>query len=109
MVRAAQEGDKLCITVLGEAAEYLAIGVVNAVNLFNPDTVVFGGTLADARELVIDTIKRSVRTKGLRGSVRDLKMEVSEFGEDGPALGAATLAIKDFFAKATSQETRESA
>lgn len=105
VVQAAQEGDKLCTTVLDEAAEYLAIGVVNAVNLFNPDVVVFGGTLSASEDLVIDAIKRSVKARGLPGSVRDLKMEISAFGGDGPALGAATLAIKDYLWKAASQES----
>ena len=100
VVQAAQEGDKLCTTVLAEATEYLAIGVVNAVNLFNPDVLVFGGTLARSRDLVIDTIKRAVRTRALPNSVRDLTMELSAFGEDGPALGAATLAIGDYLSRA---------
>ena len=104
VVRAAGEGDKLCTTVLGEATEYLAIGVVNAVNLFNPDIVVFGGTLARSRDLVIETIKRSVKARGLPHSVENLAMELSAFGEDGPALGAATLAIGDYLSKAVVEE-----
>ncbi len=104
VVRAAGEGDKLCTTVLGEATEYLAIGVVNAVNLFNPDIVIFGGTLAQSRELVVDAIKRAVKTRGLPNSVSELKMDVSAFGEDGPALGAATLAIRDYLSKAVRED-----
>ena len=104
VVRAAGEGDKLCTTVLGEASEYLAIGVVTAVNLFNPDIVVFGGTLAQSRELVVDTVRRAVKTRGLSSSVSDLKMEISAFGDDGPALGAATLAIRDYLSKAVLED-----
>ncbi len=99
VVRAAQDGDKLCTTVLGEATEYLSIGVVNAVNLFNPDIVIFGGTLAKSRD-VVDSIKRSIKARGLPNSVGKLKMEISAFSEDGPALGAATLAIRDYLSKA---------
>jgi glucokinase len=99
VVRAAREGDKLCTTVLGEATEYLSIGVVNVVNLFNPDIVIFGGTLAKSHDLVIDSIKRSIKARCLPNSVRELKMEISAFGEDGPALGAATLAIRDYLSK----------
>jgi len=100
VVRAAQEGDKLCTTVLGEATEYLSIGVVNAVNLFNPDIVIFGGTLAKSHDLVIDSIKRSIKARCLPNTVGELKMEISSFGEDGPALGAATLAIRDYLSRA---------
>ena len=90
--------------MLGEATEYLSIGVVNAVNLFNPDIVVFGGTLAQSRDLVIDAIKRSIKARGLPNSVDELKMEISAFGEDGPALGAATLAIRDYLSKAVLED-----
>ncbi len=99
VVSAARAGDKLCATVLDEATEYLSIGVVNVVNLFNPDLVIFGGTLAKSRDLVIDSIKRSVKTRCLPHSVSNLRMEISAFGEDGPALGAATLAIRDYLSK----------
>ncbi len=104
VVRAAQEGDKLCTTVLGEATEYLAIGAVNAVNLFNPDMVVFGGTLSQSHDLVVDTIRRAVKNRGLPNSVSELEMEISAFGKDGPALGAATLAIRDYLSKAVLED-----
>ncbi len=104
VVRAAEEGDKLCVTVLSEATEYLSIGVVNVVNLFNPDMVIFGGTLAKSRSLVIDAIKRSIKTRCLPNSSSRLKMEISAFGEDGPALGAATLAIRDYLSKAVLED-----
>jgi len=100
VVRAAREGDKLCTTVLGEATEYLSIGVVNVVNLFNPDIVIFGGTLAKSHDLVVDSLKRSIKARCLPNAVGELKMEISAFGEDGPALGAATLAIRDYLSRA---------
>ena len=105
VVRAAQEGDKLCTTVLSEATEYLSIGVVNAVNLFNPDIVIFGGTLAKSHDLVIDSIMRSLKARCLPNSVGELKMEIGAFGEDGPALGAATLAIRDYLSRAVLEVT----
>ncbi len=104
VVKAAQEGDKLCITVLDEATEYLSIGVVNAVNLFNPDMVIFGGTLARSHDLVIDSIKRSIKARCLPNTVAELKMEISAFGEDGPALGAATLAIRDYLSRSVMED-----
>lgn len=109
VVQAAQEGDKLCATVLSEATEYLSIGVVNAVNLFNPDIVVIGGTLAKSQDLVVDVIHRSIKARCLPSSVGKLKIESSNFGDDGPALGAATLAIREYLSRAVLHNNNASA
>ena len=47
VVDAAQRGDARAQEAVRQVAEWLGFGVANLVNIFNPDTVIFGGTLRD--------------------------------------------------------------
>lgn len=47
VLKAWQQGDNLAVEVITEAKEYLAMGIANLVNLFNPQCVVLGGGLID--------------------------------------------------------------
>src|SRR5699024_32750 len=43
IVEEAREGDKLALQVLHEAERYLRLGIANAINLFSPNQIIFGG------------------------------------------------------------------
>ncbi len=94
---AARADDKLALSVIDKAAGYLGIGVANAVNLFNPETVIFDTRLAQIGELFLDPIKKMIKRQALEISTRRLKMEVSRLGEESGALGAATIVLDKVF------------
>ncbi len=66
IAKAARDGDELAIKIYQEAGRYLGIGVANLINLFNPDTIVFGGGVMKAKELFWSEMKKSVRDNALR-------------------------------------------
>ena len=47
MVDAANRGDALAKSAVRQVADWLGFGVANLVNIFNPEAVLFGGTLRD--------------------------------------------------------------
>ena len=53
VVQAAQRGDRLALTTLEEAGDYLAQALANLIYTLNPGTVVFGGSITDAGELLL--------------------------------------------------------
>jgi predicted NBD/HSP70 family sugar kinase len=94
---AARQGDKLALGILDKAAEYLGVAVAGAINLFNPEMVVFNWRFGQVAELLLDTIKRIIQRQALAVATRDLKLAVSKIGEEAGALGAAVMVLDKVF------------
>jgi predicted NBD/HSP70 family sugar kinase len=55
---AAEEGDGGALAVIDEFARWVALGLVNLTNAFDPGTFVLGGGLAEGSHLYLDPIQR---------------------------------------------------
>ncbi len=97
VIEAASKGDKMCAAVLEEAERYLALGLANIVNLFNPALVVLDKRLALADPGFLDRINRIVRRQALRRSAEGLSFRLSELGVEAGVLGVALLVIEQIF------------
>ncbi|MEZ4445009.1 MAG: ROK family transcriptional regulator [Polyangiaceae bacterium] len=93
LIAAAERGEEGATTVLAEAAEHLAVAVVNLVNLVNPATVVFGGGLSGAGERLLAPISAALLSRYQWASDAKTNLVVSSLGESGIALGAATAVL----------------
>ena len=58
--QAARNGDKLAQDVIDRAAYYLGIGLVNIVNIFNPEMIIIGGGMAEMGEMIIGPGRKMV-------------------------------------------------
>ncbi|HEX4755213.1 MAG TPA: ROK family protein [Candidatus Dormibacteraeota bacterium] len=83
---------RVALRVIDETARYLAEGVRNLVNLFDPERVVIGGW-AGVRlgPAVLDTIRAHLAGESLRHPAARLDIQLGQLGPDAVALGAATL------------------
>ncbi len=93
---AAYDGDAIATSIMETAGDYIGIGVANLIVTLNPDTVVIGGGVAAAGEILFRAIERSVGRRvcilaGGRGSVRIVP---AELGEEAGAVGAAAWAMQ---------------
>jgi len=100
IIRAARENDSLAVTILEDAATKLGKKVAFLVNLFNPEIIIIGGGIEQAGPIVLDPIRRAVKTWALDEATRSLKIIPAQLGQDAVPLGAASLGIQDIFAKA---------
>lgn len=55
--RAAEKGCEAAKSVLNKYFDYLAAGLVNLVNIFDPNTVIISGGLSNAGEIIINELK----------------------------------------------------
>ncbi len=94
---AAERGDKLALSILDDAARYLGIAVANAVNLLNPEMVVFDARLARVADLMVEPVRRMLQRQALAVATRRLRVEVSAMGEEAGAMGAAALVLDGVF------------
>ena len=94
--------DVLCAAANGERAEaralhsvgrWLGLGVGNLVNLFDPEMVVFGGTLRHVFAAAEPIVRRHLAGVALAAPREHLDLVVPRLGEDSILLGAAELAF----------------
>lgn len=77
-------------------AENIAVGIVNLVNILNPELVILGGEVVDLGDSFLDIVKDFVHQRALKAAVKDLKIRTTEFRNISSNLvGAAVLAVED--------------
>lgn len=94
IVESAFEGDALARSVIEEAGQTLAIGVAALLNLLNPATVVFGGSLTRAGDLLLRPLRENLGERAPMASVTQSRLVLSTLGVECIARGAATLVLK---------------
>ena len=93
VTRAALEGDAEALAVLGELADWLAIGLVNIVNVLDTALLVIGGGLVSAGDALLAPTRRSFSVRLLAAGHRpDVPIRAASMGERAGAVGAALLA-----------------
>lgn len=72
----------------------LGTAIADAVNVLNPSTVVLGGDIANAHELLLAHVREVVYTRSLPLATRRLDIVASQLGDRAGILGGAYLAIE---------------
>ncbi|PLV57610.1 ROK family transcriptional regulator [Thermotoga sp. SG1] len=86
--------------VLMRFAENIAVGIVNLVNILNPELVILGGEVVDLGDSFFSIIEDFVRQRALKAAVRNLKIRPTAFRNISSNLvGAAVLAVEDIIEK----------
>jgi predicted NBD/HSP70 family sugar kinase len=93
IVDAAQRGDAGAQSAVREVGEWLGFGVANLVNIFNPETVPFGGTLREIYLAAAAQVRSRVNRNALPACREHLRLRTPELGDDAPLIGAAELAF----------------
>jgi glucokinase len=90
---AAREYDETARAVLREAGEALAIGLSNIANLFDPQVIVLGGSVAEAGEPYLGPARDGLARMSSAQRRRPMRLDVTKLGNDAGMLGAAALAL----------------
>ena len=96
ILKAVREGDALATQLFTEATTYLGYGIVNIINLLNPDIVVVTDSLAECDELMRQVLDRTVRSRLSEKILSRTKLVVKPSSEY-QAMQAATSLIVDMF------------
>ncbi|MEW2398282.1 ROK family transcriptional regulator [Streptomyces sp. NPDC046862] len=98
VVEAADRGDISARAALHDIGDWLGIGVANLVNVLNPRTVVFGGTLREVFLGSAAQIRSRVNSHALAASRENLRLRVGALGDNAVLIGAAELAFSTILA-----------
>jgi len=91
---AAQSGDSLALGVISEAATYLGAGMVNLVNIFNPEVIIVGGGVAKMGDLLLSPARKVVRERAFELPAQAVRIVPAQLGDDSGLLGAAVFAFQ---------------
>lgn len=91
---AAQGGDSLALEVVSKAATYLGVGMVNLVNIFNPEMIVVGGGMSNMGDLLLNPARQVVKERAFQLSAQAVQIVMAQLGEDAGVLGAAIFAVE---------------
>ena len=90
--QAAEEGDPGALAVIDEFARWVALGLVNLTNAFDPTAFVLGGGLAEGAHLYLEPIRRWFTELLYAPDLRPHPaLSFAELGQHAGAIGAALL------------------
>jgi len=94
---ALEKDDQLAKEIMEDTAGYLATGIVNLVNLLNPDIIILGGKVAYNNHFLLSRVKELVFEQALAILTKHLKICPTSLGEDFRVIAAATIPLQEIF------------
>jgi glucokinase len=95
VVAAARLGDTRARQAVEETAVYLGMGLANIVSILNPEMVVLGGGVMQAGDLFLTSMRRAMTEWAQPVAAQQVRIEMTQLGDDAGLLGAARLALGD--------------
>lgn len=92
VLEAAASGDKAARKGLRTVGGWLGVGVANLVNIFNPDVIVFGGSLREILPATREAVESAVRS-ALAAPAEHVVLALPALGDYSTLLGAAESAF----------------
>jgi predicted NBD/HSP70 family sugar kinase len=93
VIQRAREGDLGARRAIGDAGRHIGSALANLCNLFNPELIVVGGTLAAAGEILMEPMREAVTRRAIPSAAEDVEIVPGVLGERAEMLGAVALVI----------------
>ncbi len=90
---AARKGDKAAKAVVDSYIDYLACGIGNMINIFQPEILCIGGGVCNEGEYLLKPLREKIISETY-GNKLSAKIEKCALGNDAGILGAAVLGIE---------------
>lgn len=85
-------GDPAAIGVFNKYVDYLACGIANIINIFQPEIICLGGGISKEGDFLLNPLNEKVdREQYTRGDVAKTKLMIAKLGTDAGIIGAAFL------------------
>jgi len=93
---AMRKGDAAGKEVVDEYLGYLACGITNMVNIFQPQVISLGGGVSNEGQSLIDAILPLIRAEQYGGNFEPLTdIRIAKLGNDAGIIGAAALSVNN--------------
>ncbi|KAB3531113.1 ROK family protein [Alkaliphilus serpentinus] len=87
-----QEGDSIAKEVVERMVQYLAKGIGNLINIFDPEVIVLGGGVAGGGHLFLDMLKEEIQKYIYLKSMNLTEIALAQLGNDAGIIGGSMYA-----------------
>ncbi|MDY3762663.1 MAG: ROK family protein [Candidatus Ventricola sp.] len=91
VIDAARAGDEAAKAVFGGYVQALAVGIINIINMLDPEVIVLGGGVSAAGEFLLDAVREAVKPMVFFKTMPYARIELAQLGNDAGIIGAAML------------------
>jgi glucokinase-like ROK family protein len=97
IIDAANNGDQYAINILYEVGKNLGKGIAILIQLFNPELIILGGKIAEAKQYITTPIQQSINTYCMTQLRENVTIALSELGKDAGILGSVATVMENIF------------
>lgn len=94
-------GDVNAQRIVREISRYIAYGCVNIIAAYNPKQIIIGDIVAQAGQIMLDTVDRIVAQRVVRDVAQSTTILLSQLPTDATLTGAAAVAANQFLRNPT--------
>lgn len=91
---AMKQGDEVGKEIVDEYIGYLATGVANIINIFQPNILTIGGGVCNEKDFLLKPLTEAVFKETYMGGSERTEIKIAQLGNDAGIVGAAVLGIK---------------
>lgn len=90
----AKEGDSIALDAVNRFVKYLAIGIVNFINILDPEAIALGGGVSHAGQYLIDLLEKELYKSLYSKDITIAELKLAELQNDAGIIGAGFMAKK---------------
>lgn len=91
VAKAAEAGDPVAKRIFAIVGEYIGIGLTSVINLLNPEKVIIGGGIAEAGDLLLDPIRKTIKERAMVVAGSAVEIVPAQLGNSAGVIGASML------------------
>ncbi|MFP4015556.1 MAG: ROK family protein [Halanaerobiales bacterium] len=92
---AAKQGDEFALQIWADEARYLGIGIANLINIFNVGTIILGGGVMNAWDLLNDKMIKTIKQYAFESAYNSVEIRRAALGSEVGVKGAIAVAMGD--------------
>ncbi len=90
----AKAGDPGAVEAFNEYVYYLAAGLANMINVYDPEVIALGGGVSAAGSFLLDAVRKRLPELVFYKTMPYARVEIATLGNDAGLIGAAMLAMR---------------
>lgn len=94
VTQAAKLGDQFAVSLFANAGHWLGKGIAYLIQIFNPELIIIGGSVAEAGQFIMAPVQQAIYTYSNHDISSDTEIKFSELGSHAGTMGIAAYALE---------------